>query len=147
MANENILQNFMDTVMKNIKTMIDIDTIIGTPITSGDTIIVPISKVSFGMGVGGTGIENKKSSSSDTNGFGGGGGGGANVDPVAFLVITGDNVRIINLNQQLSSVDKIMDLVPGMLDKVNNAVSGFTAKRKEKKSAAEGVVVSDTQTE
>ncbi len=137
---ENIFSGFADDLMKNIRTMIDVDTVIGTPITAEDgTIIVPVSKVSFGVGVGGANLAKKKTDASADSSdiYGGGGGAGANVDPAAFLVITRDNVRLINMDPPVSPVDKVIDLLPGMLGKVNGLVTDLAEKRREKKNTAE----------
>ena len=88
------------------------------------TVIVPVAKISYGFAGGGSDAVSKHSSS-DKN-FAGGIGGGSSVKAEAFLVITNGNVRIIPVDGNVSTADKIVDMVPGMVDKV----SGIFAKDK-----------------
>lgn len=128
----NPITDMISETFKNIQSMVDVDTIIGDPITAPDgTIIVPISKVSFGFAGGGNEFPQKDKT--DTTRFGGAMGGGASVKADAFLVIAGGNVRLIPVNGSNSSVDKLIDMIPTGIDKLN----GFMDKRKEKKAAAE----------
>lgn len=126
---ENPIQGLMDTAMKNIKTMVDVDTVIGDPVTAPDgTIIIPISTVSFGFGAGGSEFPQKinKEIINNENIFGGGCGGGACVKPSGFLVVTNGNVRFLPLGPSSSPLDKIIDLMPDMIDKLNKM---FTKKK------------------
>ena len=137
---EHPLQGIMDTAMSNIKSMIDVNTIIGNAVTTPDnTVIIPISTVSFGFGAGGSEVQGKKPNIVDgTNSplFGGGAGGGANIKPVAFLVVGNGNVRLLPITSTSSPVDKLIDLMPEMVDKVNSAISSM-GKKKEEKPAEE----------
>ena len=109
MANK--VSEMFEGLTNNFKGMIDANSVVGEPIIVNDgTMIVPISKVSFG--------------------FGGGMGGGASVDAMAFLVINNGNVRLIPMEGGSSPVDKLIDLVPEVVDKVN----GFFAERRERKA-------------
>ena len=128
---ENKVSEMLDRVTENFKGMIDANTVVGEAMAMDDgTIIVPISKVSFGFGGGGSEFDAKKN---DDTHFGGGMGGGASVKAEAFLVINNSNVRLITMDSGSTPVDKIIDLMPGMIDKVN----GFMANRKEKKASKE----------
>lgn len=116
--------------LEDIKTAVDANTIIGTPIeTNAGTTIIPVSKVSIGVASGGVDYESKKSSGSGTNGgnnFGGGGGSGAQVVPVAFLVIHADgSVELMNVSNPVSkpadlgySVSSLVDRVPEIVEKI-----------------------------
>ena len=136
---EHPIQGLMDTAMSNIKSMVDVDTIVGEPVTTPDgTVIIPISTVSFGFGAGGTQFAAKQDTVTPENPmFGGGCGGGANVKPIAFLVVGGGNVRLLPINNKSTPVDKIIDMVPEVVDKVNVAFTGavdkIVAKRDKKK--------------
>ena len=136
---EHPIQGLMDTAMSNIKSMVDVDTIVGEPVTTPDgTVIIPISTVSFGFGAGGTQFAAKQDTVTPENPmFGGGCGGGANVKPIAFLVVGGGNVRLLPINNKSTPVDKIIDMVPEVVDKMNNAFTGavdkIVAKRDKKK--------------
>ena len=125
---ENKVSEMIERASENFRGMIDANSVVGDPISMPDgTIIVPISKLSFGFGGGGSEFDAKKGD--DTN-FGGGIGGGASVKAEAFLVINNSNVRLISMDGGSTALDKIIDLMPGMIDKVN----GFLANRKEKKA-------------
>ena len=147
---EHPIEGLMDTAMSNIKSMVDVNTIVGDSVTTPDgMVIIPISTVSFGFGAGGTQFAAKSESVTPQNPmFGGGCGGGANVKPIAFLVVGNGNVRLLPISDKVTPVDKIIDLMPDMIDKVNCAVSGAVdklAKRKDKKT--EKVTCEKTETE
>ena len=147
---EHPIEGLMDTAMSNIKSMVDVNTIVGDSVTTPDgTVIIPISTVSFGFGAGGTQFAAKSESVTPQNPmFGGGCGGGANVKPIAFLVVGDGNVRLLPISDKVTPVDKIIDLMPDMIDKVNNAFTGAVdklAKRKDKKT--EKVTCEKTETE
>ncbi|MCI8404117.1 MAG: sporulation protein YtfJ [Clostridia bacterium] len=126
---DNKVSEMLSEVTENFRGMIDANSVVGEPIIASDgTMIVPISKVSFGFGGGGSEFDSKNSN--DTR-FGGGMGGGASVNAEAFLVINNDNVRIVSMGNDNSPVSKLVDLMPGIIDKVN----GFIVKRKDKKAA------------
>ncbi len=133
------IQGLMDTAMSNIKSMVDVNTIVGDSVTTPDgTVIIPISTVSFGFGAGGTQFAAKADTVTPQNPmFGGGCGGGANVKPIAFLVVGGGNVRLLPISDKVTPADRIIDMVPEVIDKVNCALSGavekFNAKRDKKK--------------
>lgn len=127
------IQGLMDTAMKNIRAMVDVDTVIGEPVNVPDgTVIIPVSTVSFGFGAGGSDFVNKDNN--DKQLFGGGAGGGAAVKPVAFLVVGNGNVRVLPVSTEMSPVDRVIDLMPDMVDKINGAVKTFTDKMNSKKN-------------
>lgn len=121
------LSSIMQTTMENIKQMVDVNTIVGTPITAPDgTMIVPVSKVSFGFASGGSDFDGK--TAPKTN-FGGGGGAGVTINPIAFLVVSSEGVRLIPVSSSSEPGDKVAALVPEMFDKI---VSLFKSKEKDK---------------
>jgi len=132
------IQGMMDTAMSNIKSMVDVNTVVGEPVTAPDgTLIIPVSTVGFGFGAGGSEFEPKKgtiTSGAESSLFGGGCGGGAKIKPVAFLVVSNGNVRLLPVSQTSSPVDKIIDLLPEMMDKVNGAISSAAEKMGKKKA-------------
>lgn len=128
MADNKVSEMFAEASEK-FGTLIDANSVVGEPVIAGDgTMIVPISKVSFGFGGGGSEFDSKKS---DNPHFGGGMGGGASVKAEAFLVINNGNVRLIPMGGGSSPIDKLVDLMPDMIDKVNS----FITERSEKKAA------------
>jgi len=101
-----------------MRELIDANTIVGDPITTPDgMMLIPVSKVSFGFVGGGSDFSQKQHSK---NGFGGGTGAGVNITPVAFMAVKGDDVELIYVTPTpLTTVDRIIDAVPGVLDKVS----------------------------
>ena len=140
MANHPI-EGLMDTAMSNIKAMVDVNTIVGNPVTTPDnTVIIPISTVSFGFAAGGSEFAPKKGTvcdQSQSSMFGGGSGGGANVKPIAFLVVSNGNVRLLPVGGSTSTADKIIDIVPEMFDKLNGVISDMKNKKNSSDSANE----------
>lgn len=121
MSDNNPVTSMMAEVMKNMKGMIDVNTVIGDPVTSADgTIIIPISRVTFGFGGGG----GESAVKGEDGKFNGGIGGGASVKAEAFLVISSSNVRIIPMSQDSSPVSKLVDMIPDALEKVNSFIAG-----------------------
>jgi len=116
----------METTMQKIKEMVDANTIIGQPITTGDGItLIPVSKVTFGLAGGGTDFAKKQD---PQDGFGGGIGAGVNIVPVAFIIAKSDSVRLLHIAPPATStVDRIIETVPEILDKVTD----FIGKEKE----------------
>ena len=102
--------------MQRIKDMVDSNTIIGEPITMADgTLILPVSKVSFGFASGGSDFPSKTPKEL----FGGGSGAGVSISPIAFLVVKDGNVRMIQLaSQDASTADRIINALPETLDKL-----------------------------
>ncbi|WP_138207242.1 GerW family sporulation protein [Haloimpatiens lingqiaonensis] len=129
----NPIENFMKTTMENIKDMVDVNTIVGTPIESKDgSLILPISKVSFGFVAGGSEFANCKASGDNPDfPFGGGSGAGVTVKPVAFLVIKSDSLRLLSLDQK-NSYDKVIDSMPQIIDAIKD-MPIFKDKKNNKK--------------
>ncbi len=114
------INSLMDTTMKKIKEMIDVNTIIGDPITTPDgTTIIPVSKVSYGFASGGSDLPTKKD---NKDCFGGGSGAGVTINPVAFLTITKGNVKLIPIEKYDGAVDRIVGMVPEVIDKVADMI-------------------------
>ena len=98
------IESMMNTTMEKIKTMVDASTMIGDPITTPDgTVIIPVSKVSYGFASGGSDFVSKNAASKDL--FGGGAGAGITLTPVAFLAIHEGEVKLLQ-----DVVDKISGL-------------------------------------
>ncbi len=119
----------MSTTMQKIREMVDVNTIIGQPIQAGEVTLIPVSKVSFGFASGGSDWVAKNQKAEADNAFGGGAGSGVSIVPVAFLVVKGDLVRMIPISSHpANSVERIIDMVPEVVDKV----TGFIEKQKDK---------------
>ena len=113
------ITDLMETTMQKVKEMVDANTIIGHPITTPDGVmLIPVSKINFGFAGGGTDFA-KKQGNSDA--FGGGAGAGVNIIPIAFIVIKGENVRLLHISPPgNSSVDRVIDAFPDIIDKVGD---------------------------
>ena len=130
---EHPINGLMQTAMQSIKDMVDVNTIVGEPVESKDgTVIIPISKVSFGVGAGGSDFGQKNVGNSDAN-FGGGSGGGASIEPVAFMVVGQEQIKLMPIVKNTSPVEDIIDSVPTLLDKVIKAIK----KKKDKPEKTE----------
>lgn len=129
------IQGVMDTAMQNIKEMVDVNTIVGEPITTPDgSVIIPVSKVSFGFASGGSDFTTKAHSntgSPENLCFGGGSGAGVTITPVAFLVVSSKGgISLLPIEQpSFSTIDKLVDMIPGFIDKIKD----MTSKKDDKK--------------
>lgn len=113
---EHPIGSLMDTTMEKIKEMIDVNTIIGEPITSPDgTLIIPVSKVSYGFAAGGSDLPTKKE---NKDCFGGGSGAGVTIQPVAFLTVYQGDVRLVSIDREEGTADKLVNMIPDVLKKV-----------------------------
>ena len=121
------IKGMMDTTLSKIKEMVDVSTIIGEPIVNGDTTIIPISKMSYGFASGGSDFDGK----SGHRCFGGGGGAGVTVQPVAFLVITPANVRLLQIDNNMNSLDKAVGMIPNLVDQVSSLLAGVKDKKND----------------
>lgn len=123
--------------MNSIKDMVDVDTIIGEPIeTKNNVVIIPISRVSFGFAAGGSEFKGdvveeygrkNKDEITYRNPFGGGSGAGVSINPVAFIIVQGENVKLLPVNHT-SAIDKLLDYVPDLFEKIGNVISNKTEK-------------------
>lgn len=116
---DNNLKNLMDSTMGNLRGMIDADTIVGSPLTVGDITLYPISKVAFGLASGGSDFSSK----SKPDLFGGGGGAGVTITPVAFIAVSGQNIRMLPVYSEMTSLDKAINMAPELIDKVKEVFS------------------------
>ncbi len=114
MDNQNTVSSLMRTTMDKIREMVDTNTIVGQPITTPDGVtLIPISKVSFGFGSGGSDYGKVQ-----PHQFGGGGGAGVKIDPVAFLVIKDGITRVLPVAAPpVSTLDRIVEMAPDLMDK------------------------------
>ncbi len=127
---EHPIQGMMDTSMQKIKEMVDVNTIIGEPIHCPDgTMIIPVSKVTYGFASGGSDFPTK----SEKDLFGGGSGAGITISPVAFLTVSNGEVKLLPVAPANNTADRIVEMVPGVVDKVSAL---FKKEKKQKPSAA-----------
>ncbi len=138
---EHPIEGLMITAMNSLQDMIDVNTIIGEPIeTSNNVVIIPISKVSFGFAAGGSEFKgetideytkkDKEEAIQYRLPFGGGSGAGVTINPIAFLIIQSNNVKLMPLNHT-SSLDKLLDYMPDLIEKANNMMNKQMQNKKE----------------
>ena len=125
------INDLMSTTMQKIREMVDVNTIVGQPITTPDGVtLIPVSKLSFGFASGGSDYVSKNKKPGEANTFGGGSGAGVNITPVAFLIVRGDSVRVLPVDPPASgTIDRLIETVPEVVDKVTT----FMEKKKEDK--------------
>lgn len=113
------LPDMMTSTMGKIRDMIDVNTVIGDPITTPDGVtIIPVTKVSIGYGAGGSDFATKNYPANRDNAFGGGAGAGVNITPVAFLIVRGESVRMLSVAEPAStSMDRLIEQLPDLIDK------------------------------
>ena len=116
---EHPIQGLMGVTIDKIREMVDTSTIIGDPIrVDAATTIIPVSRVTFGFASGGSDVAPK----SEKQMVGGGTGAGVSVTPVAFLVISGGNVRTVQLIEKVTAVDNAIAALPELVDKITAMV-------------------------
>jgi sporulation protein YtfJ len=126
---EKPIVDMMSVTLQKIKEMVDVNTIVGQAITAPDgTTIIPVSKLCFGFASGGSDFSGKN----DDQNFGGGSGAGVNIVPVAFLVVSNGNVKLLPVSPPAgNTVDRVVEMVPGVVDKISEML-GKEKKDKDK---------------
>lgn len=149
MAEQHPIEALMTTAMESIKEMVDVNTIVGDAVQSPDgTVIIPISKVTFGFAAGGgeysftvndDEVESTKKIQDEEDGnegkskkypFAGGSGAGVSISPVAFMIVGNGQIKLLPVNIN-STVDKILDLVPELMGKLENMCKKKVSVKKE----------------
>ena len=108
---ENKVNNLLGVSMDKIKEMVDVNTVIGDPITAPDgTTVIPVSRVSYGFAGGGSDLPSKAQPEKGL--FAGGSGAGITITPIAFMVVSGADIRLIHVANNVTTVDKVVEMVP-----------------------------------
>lgn len=126
---ETPVNKIMESTLDKMREMVDVSTIIGEPMVTGDTTLIPVSKVSYGFTSGGTDLPSKQNNEL----FGGAGGGGISITPVAFIVIQNGTVRLMQINNYSSSADRAIAMIPELIDKVSELVNVKKDEQSENK--------------
>ena len=114
---EHPINQMMDTTLEKIRSMVDVNTIVGDAIATQDGVtIIPVSKITYGFAAGGSDLPVK----TDKACFGGGSGAGISLSPIAFLVISKGDVKILPIDTNPSTADKAISMVPELLEKVSS---------------------------
>lgn len=124
------LPNMLESTIQKVKEMVDVNSVIGEPITTPDGVtIIPVSKVSVGFGGGGSDFAAKNSGE---NPFGGGVGGGVKVTPICFLIVKDGAVRMMPVAQAANTTaDRIVEMVPDAFDKITSFIDSKTSPKAE----------------
>lgn len=115
-SKENQFQGVVDSLLKGMDTVLTTKTVVGEPTQIGDTIIMPLVDVTFGVAAG-AGSNGQKNSASGIGGMGG------KMTPSAVLVIKNGTTKLVNIRNQ-DTITKILDMIPDIMDK-------FTTKKEE----------------
>ena len=126
------LPNMLENTIAKIREMVDVNSVIGNPITTPDGVtIIPVSKVSVGFGGGGSDCVSKNGNKQEKP-FGGGAGGGVKVTPIAFLIVKDGTVRMMPVAAPANTTaDRIVEQVPDVLDKIVSFIDSKTEKKAE----------------
>ncbi|MCI6728910.1 MAG: GerW family sporulation protein [Candidatus Faecousia sp.] len=124
------LPNMLESSLQKVKELIDVNSVVGDPIVTPEGVtILPVCKVSYGFGGGGSDFSTKSAARAEYP-FGGGTGVGAKITPIAFLIVKGESVRLIPVGAPASTTaDRVVELVPDVLDKISAFVDSRTGKK------------------
>lgn len=110
----------LSTTIEKVRQLVDVSTIVGEPITlSNEITVIPVSKVTYGFASGGSDFPSKN----NTQLFGGGGGAGITINPVAFLILKNGEVTLKHITSNDNAAERLVNMVPDVIDKVNDVVS------------------------
>lgn len=138
---ENQLNGFLGVTMDKIKEMVDVNTVIGDPIPTQDgTTVIPISRVSYGFASGGTDLPSKAQPNKGL--FAGGSGAGITITPIAFLAVKNGSVRILQIEPYFSPVDRALEKIPDVMDKLNALVQNFRGEQPSQEEPQEEEILS-----
>ena len=126
------LPNMLENTIAKIREMVDVNSVIGTPITTADGVtIIPVSKVSAGFGGGGSDYVSKNANKQE-NPFVGGVGGGVTVTPIAFLIVKEGSVRMLPVAAPANTTaDRLVEMIPDTLDKISDFIDSHSKKNAE----------------
>lgn len=125
---QNPINDLLDISLENITKMVDVSKIVGQPIrVDEDNIIIPISKVVFGFGAGGSEFSTKQTGkaydielSDELYPFGGGSGGGINISPVAFLKVNDGKMEVMSVEKNPTLTEKLLEVAKEYLINKND---------------------------
>ncbi len=131
MEKKNPLSEMMQESMAKVREMVDTNTIVGQPIQTPDGVtLIPISRVSFGFGGGGAAFGSKEDGDADN--MGAGVGSGVRIEPVAFLIVKDGITRVMPVAvPAMSTVDRVVEMVPEVMDRVATFINDRQKKKEE----------------
>lgn len=126
------INELMKVTMEKLRDMADSNTVVGQPITTADGVtLIPLSNLSMGFGSGG-GDYDTKYTANKGSGFAGGSGAGVKISPVAFLVVKDGFARVLPIAPPpVSTLDRVIDIAPDIIDKVDYFIQKNRAKKEE----------------
>ena len=131
--------DLMGEIVDKVREIADANTIVGQPIVTGEVTIIPISRLSVGVGSGGTEFGSKHKKPEDNSCFGGGAGAGINLIPVGFLVVKDGSVMLLPVAPPAATtVDRVVEMVPEAIDKITDFIEKQQEKKKAEKAAQNG---------
>ena len=131
--------DLMGEIVDKVREIADANTIAGQPIVTGEVTIIPISRLSVGVGSGGTEFGSKHKKPEDNSCFGGGAGAGINLIPVGFLVVKDGSVKLLPVAPPAATtVDRVVEMVPEAIDKITDFIEKQQEKKKAEKAAQNG---------
>ncbi|MDD6659695.1 MAG: spore germination protein GerW family protein [Eubacteriales bacterium] len=125
---ETPVNKIMENTLEKMRQMVDTSTIIGEPMVTGTTTLIPVSKVSYGFTSGGTDLPSKQNQELF-------GGGGITITPVAFIVIENGKCRMMQINNYTSSADRAIAMIPELVDKVTELLKPEKEEAKAEQSS------------
>ena len=131
--------DLMGEIVDKVREIADANTIVGQPIVTGEVTIIPISRLSVGVGSGGTEFASKHKKPEKNSCFGGGAGAGINLIPVGFLVVKDGSVKLLPVAPPAATtVDRVVEMVPEAIDKITDFIEKQQEKKKAEKAAQNG---------
>ena len=127
---ETPVNKIMENTLEKMREMVDVSTIIGDPMVTGDTTLIPVSKVTYGFTSGGTDLPTKQQNQELF------GGGGFTITPVAFIVIDKCKCRMMQINNFTSSADRAVSMIPELVDKLTELLKAKDGKADEAETPA-----------
>ena len=118
MMSDNNIKSIIDVTMDKLRALVDADIVTGSPIEVGGMTLIPVSRVSFGIASGGSDFPSKSGQL-----FGGGGGAGVTVVPIAFMVVNGDNVKMLPVYNEITNLEKAITMAPEIIEKAKELFS------------------------
>ena len=144
MSSDRPIEGLMDTTLDKIKQMVDVNTVVGTPITAPNgTTVIPISKVMYGFVSGGSEFNPKKAE--NKNLFGVGASAGVTINPIAFIAITKDDVKLLSVSNFKDSQDRAVGMVPEIVDKILGLFKKDKKKDDEEEAPKDDLPLDETK--
>ena len=118
------VSDVLSASMSKVREMVDANTVVGSPITvSEGTTLIPISKINFALASGGADMAAKLAGQSGT--FGGGAGSGVKITPVAFVLVQGERVRVLPIDEPANTaIERMVEQLPMLVDKISELITG-----------------------